>query len=112
MYKYIPIQKELIPYSFDIVLDNKTYTFEVKYNVIGDFFTVDLMRDSKIIIVGEKIVYGRALFLNARHLGVPNLPIIPYDLALNTDRITYDNLNETVFLWLMEGDNTDDILGT
>ena len=67
-YQYIPIQKDLIPYTFDITLGGRTFTFDIRYNAARDFFTVDLLRDEEIIVIGEKIVYGRVLFLNQQHL--------------------------------------------
>ncbi|MCL2188424.1 MAG: hypothetical protein FWC16_00805 [Defluviitaleaceae bacterium] len=102
-YSYIPIQKELIPYQFDITLEGRTFTFFMRYNAKHDFFTIDLFRGDELIVAGEKIVYGRLLFLNQRHLDVPRINIIPYDLALNENRVTWDNLNDTVFLWIPNG---------
>jgi len=106
-FKFINIRKDLIPYNFDITLNGKTFTFVIKYNARHDFFTVDLLRNDELIVPGEKIVYGRVLFLNQQHLDVPTVPIIPYDRSLNEDRVTWDNLNETVFLWIPNGVLTD-----
>ena len=102
-YKYVPIHKELIPYKFDIALGGRTFTFGMRYNASHDFFTIDLYRDETLVVAGEKIVYGRILFLNQQHLDVPREPIVPYDLSLNESRVTWGNLNETVFLWLPGG---------
>ena len=102
-YQFIPIQKNMIPYQFDIAFDSRTFTWEIRYNAQADFFTVDLSRNDELIVAGEKIVYGRLLFENQQHLDVPTVPIIPYDLAQNENRVSWDNLNETVFLWLPQG---------
>jgi len=102
-YKYLPIQKELIPYQFDITIVGRTFTFSIGYNAAYDFFTIDLYRDEELIVTGEKIVYGRVLFINQQHLDTPRVPIIPYDLSLSENRVTWDNLNNTVFLWLSDG---------
>jgi len=102
-YQFIPIQKDLIPYVFDITLAGRTFAFHIKYNAMRDFFTVDLLRDDEYIVIGEKIVYGRVLFLNQQHLDVPTVAIIPYDLSMNETRVTWDNFGETVFLWLPGG---------
>ncbi|MCL2415789.1 MAG: hypothetical protein FWD01_03145 [Defluviitaleaceae bacterium] len=99
-YQFIPIQKNLIPYQFDIRLDGKTFTFVIRYNAQGNFFNTDLSRNGELIVAGEKIVYGRTLFVNQQHLDVPTTPIIPYDLAMNEDKVSWDNLGETVFLWI------------
>jgi len=106
-YQYIPVQKELIPYRFDITLAGRTFTFAVNYNAGYDFFTIDLYRNEELIVAGEKIVYGRIMFCYLRHLDVPQVIIIPYDLSLNTDRVTWDNFDETVFLWIPDRGITD-----
>jgi len=102
-YKFIAIDKELVPYRFEITLAGHTFGFEIRYNAMRDFFTVDLYRGDNLIVTGEKVVYGRSLFLNQQHLDVPTVPIIPYDLSLAANRVTWENLNNTVFLWLLKG---------
>lgn len=101
MLEYIEIDKDSIPYEFDMAINGKTYTFVINYNAEFDFFTVDLYRNGTSIVSGEKIVYGRTLFHSCKHLDVPSTLILPYDLAGNETRVTWDNLNETVFLWLV-----------
>ena len=39
--EYLAIDVSQIPYSFSVKLVDKTYTFTVKYNDAGKFFTVD-----------------------------------------------------------------------
>ena len=99
-YEFINIDKNLIPYTFDIVLGERTYTFFIKYNAMGDFFNLDLYLNDVPVIYGLRITYGVPLFLNHQHLDVPQVPIIPFDLAENEDRVTWDNFNNTVFLWI------------
>lgn len=107
MRDYIPIKKDLVPYYFQIVLDNKWYTITVDYNKVGQFFTVGLNYDDKVLTAGEKLVYGKALFNDILYKdNVPSTMIIPCDEAGNSNTITWDNLNETVFLYLF---NTSDM---
>lgn len=98
---YINVDKSLIPYSFDITLKGETYTFEVNYNSLNDFFTLNLIKNGEIIVLGEKLLYGKPLFLTASYKDIPKIDIIPYDLAENTERITFENFNESVFLYLV-----------
>lgn len=98
---YIPIDKTLIPYEFDITLEKETYTLGVNYNKEYDFFTIDLSKNSKVIVLGEKLVYAKPLFLSAMYKDIPKFSIIPYDLSQDTERITYENLNQSVFLYLV-----------
>lgn len=99
--EYIEIEKKLIPYHFEIGLDGKTYNLHINYNKTHDFFTVDLYRNDKTIILGEKLVYNQPLFTTAKHKDVPNTAVVPFDLAGSVERITYENLNSEVFLFLV-----------
>jgi len=99
-YQYIEIDKNLIPYNFDITLEGHTFTFHINYNAMRDFFTIDLFRNDEPIVIGQRVMYSVPLFLNQQHLDVPTVTIIPYDLALNEKRVTWENLNNTVFLWI------------
>lgn len=98
---YISIDKDLIPYKFEITLENTTYTFEVYYNAVNDFFTIDLSKNNEILVLGEKLIYAKPLFLTSRHKDIPKINIIPYDISETAKRITFDNLNESVFLYLV-----------
>lgn len=102
--QFIDIEKENIPYEFDTTIGGKAYTFHINYNAEYDYFTIDLYRNGELIVDGEKIVYGRPLFFSCTHLDVPAEPILPYDMAGIETQVTWDNLNNTVFLWLVSTD--------
>ncbi|MGJ0848194.1 phage baseplate plug family protein [Tissierella praeacuta] len=99
--KYIDINKDMIPYRFDITLADETYTFEVNYNALKDYFTIDLYKNDEVIVLGEKLVYGKPLFLSSQHKDIPKIDILPLDLANKTERITFENFNKEVFLFLV-----------
>ena len=103
--EYIPIIKEKVPYWFEIKLKGRVYQFEVHYNAEGDYFTIDLYKNNKMIALGEKIVYNRSLFETYRDSRVPQVKIIPYDKNRKKDRVGYDELGEDVFLYVEELDN-------
>lgn len=102
---YIEIEKDLIPYSFEIDLANDEYEIEVHYNNRFDFFTIDLFKDGKPLVLGEKLMLDRPLFDGLANIYLPKVKIIPLDRAGEATRITYDNLESTVFLYVFEGDN-------
>lgn len=102
---FIEINKNLIPYEFDITLKGETFRLVVNYNYLNDFFTIDLYKNGEILVLGEKIVYARPLFLSCLHKNIPRPYIIPFDFSENTDRVTFENLNEEVFLYLVEDDS-------
>lgn len=97
---YIEIDKETIPYRFDMRLNGVTWTFEVRYNSEYDFFTIDLYRGEESIAVGEKIVCGQPLFADE----LSGVRIMPLDLSGNADRVGWNELGETVFLYLEGGE--------
>ena len=105
MTDYIEINKDLIPYSFDISLADEIFTIEVNYNRIGDFFTLALYKDNELICAGEKIVYGVPLWKDVfQHGKYPALDIIPKAANIeDITAVTYANLNDTVFLFVDNG---------
>ena len=61
--EYIDIDVSLVPYTFSIKLEDRTYEMTVKYNAIGGFYTIDLSDlNGKILAFGEIVRYGRPLF--------------------------------------------------
>ena len=100
--KYIDIDKSKIPYTFEVVLNGDTYQFEINYNTLGDFFTITLYKNHILVRSGEKVVYGVPLFDNLLHLEVPFTVILPYDTTGEAIRITYENMNEDVFLYVLD----------
>lgn len=94
----IEIDKELIPYSFEIELGADMYTLEINYNEHADLFTATLYKDEEILSI-EPIIYGVPLFQDVYEAGVfPPLDIVPLDEAGNETAVTWDNFNKTVFL--------------
>ena len=101
-FNYIPIEKEMIPYSFDMRIAGETFTFTVNYNLEYDFFTVDLSRGEEVLAYGEVLTYGRALFSGYADERFPKLPIIPVDLSMQENRVGWENLERTVYLFIIE----------
>lgn len=98
--EYIEISKADIPYSMEIELVGEVFELEFNYNRAHDFFTVDLFKNGQPIVIGEKLILNRALFRHYVDLDLPKVQLIPKDRAGVTERITFNNLNETVFLFV------------
>ncbi|MEK4131986.1 hypothetical protein NYE67_20440 [Solibacillus sp. FSL W8-0474] len=98
--EYLPIEKDSIPYQFDIDLEGDIFTFEVNYNDRFDFFTLDLMRNDNVLVYGEKIVYGQPLFESYADNQFPKVRIIPKDIGGQSDHVTYENFYEKIFLYI------------
>ena len=95
----ILINKELIPYSFDILLGGEWFEFGINYNKTADLFTVTLSKDGNVLVYNEPVVYGVSLFCDLYLSGVlPMFDIVPFDESEQENKVTYDNFNETVFL--------------
>lgn len=100
----IEINKDLIPYTFDILLSDEVFTIRVDYNRAADLITLRLEKDGEIICAGEPIIYGvplwKDVFIANKY---PALIVIPKDEAGEMSAVTYDNLNDTVFLLVDNG---------
>lgn len=95
----VEINKELIPYSFNIMLEEDLFELEINYNSSADLFTVSLYRDEMAIIYGEPLVYGVPLFTDVFDPEqYPVIVLIPLDESGQTDVVKWDNFNTTVFL--------------
>ena len=99
--EYIEIEKTLIPYRFEIEFGAELFDIEIRYNEIGDYFTIDLYKDGEVLVYGEKIVYGEPLFSEIYDTRYPAPTIVPIDESGKESRVGWDNLNETVFLVVM-----------
>lgn len=102
MNEYIEIDKNEIPYAFEVELAGEIFEIEVNYNETFDFFTIDLFKEGDPLVTGEKLILNRPLFRNRVHIDLPKAAIIPMDRSQQETRITYENLNETVFLFIIE----------
>ena len=102
--EYIEIQKEDIPYEFEINLGNGVYKLKIHYNSFGDFFTVDLSKDNATLIQGEKLILNKPLFRNFVHVDLPSVSLIPAGRSGSAKHITYNNFGETVFLYVVRGE--------
>ncbi|GGA31044.1 phage baseplate plug family protein [Psychrobacillus lasiicapitis] len=100
-FEYIEIEKELIPYRFEIELGAELFEMEINYNLMHDFFTIDLYKDNEVLVYGEKITYGVPLFAEVYDSRFPGPTIVPIDESGQEQRVTFENLNETVFLRLV-----------
>lgn len=100
--EYLDIEKEQVPYRFEITLSGTVFTFEANYNSEYDFFSVDIERDGEVLATGNKLVYGEPLFSYSADERFPQVEIIPFDEAGITQEVTWATLGETVFLYVLE----------
>ncbi len=90
--RFIPINKTHVPYSAQYQIAGKTFTFSFRYNSYGDYFTIDLSSNAGLLITGEKVVYGKALFSSYRADDrLPQQAIIPVDLSMGSDQAGWED---------------------
>ena len=102
------INKDLIPYTFDILLADEMFNFHIGYNNAADVFTVTLSKDGVVLCAGEPIIYGVPLFGDLKNRGnFPKVNIIPLDDSGERNAVTYDNLSTTVILQVTDGEDNE-----
>ncbi|MEK4187223.1 MULTISPECIES: phage baseplate plug family protein [unclassified Paenibacillus] len=106
--EFIEIEKDNIPYRFDISIAGEMFGFEVHYNADYDFFTVDLEKNGEVLVYGEKLVYGQTLFYDVQDNRFPRLPIVPWDESEISTAVTWETLGISVFLFVIDEDEEDD----
>lgn len=92
----IEIEKDLIPYTFEIEFVNEVFVFEIDYNERYDFFTVTLYKNNAVLVQGEKMILNRPLFDGVSDVNLPKVTITP--VSNSEKRITFENMGEFVFL--------------
>lgn len=95
----IEVEKELIPYNFNIVLAGEEFNMEFMYNERADLFTCTLSKNGEVVVYNEPLIYGVELFADVYRADYfPALAIVPLDEAGIETAITYENFGKTVFL--------------
>lgn len=108
VYDIIDVDKEGLPVSFDVVLGVETFILGFDYNETGDFFTVDIYKSDDEgnevpIVLGEKMSLGAPLWKDLVMKELPAPTLVPLDLGGQERRISFDNFEETVFLYVDDG---------
>lgn len=99
---YIEVDSSKVPYSFTVKLDDRTYSFTIKYNAEGDFYTVDLFDvNGEVLVFGEIVRYERPLFNVVEDERFPIPVIIPSCITGDAiSEVTQENFGRDVKLYL------------
>lgn len=103
--KFIDVDTSKVPYTFSVKLTDRTYSFTIRYNDIGKFFTVDLSiaNTGEVLSYGDPVRYGRPLFGPIEDERFPLPVIIPLCLTGdNVDAVTWENFGKLVKLYLFD----------
>lgn len=94
----IIIEKDLIPYTFQIVLGNENFELSVDYNETADLYTISLYKDDELIVT-EPIIYNQPLFGDVYMVDrFPVVIIVPTDESGQETEVTSENFGVSVFL--------------
>lgn len=99
---HLPIEVEDIPYQFDMRINDTTYTFIIRYNTEGDFYTLSVLQGDDVIIRNVKLIYGSDIFA-----GIPETMkwgVIPYDFSNNATKCNKSTLMSDVKPYIVAGD--------
>lgn len=108
VFDIVPFDKTELPERFEIDFYQQTSILEFNYNETGDFFTVDLYKygedgGDEPVVLGEKLVLGRPLWETLARDDIPAPMLVPLDIGRKATRVTYENMNESVFLYIVDG---------
>ncbi len=94
----IIVEKDLIPYTFEIVLGNEIFEFSIDYNETADLYTISLYKDDELIVT-EPIIYNQPLFNDVYMVErYPVITVIPTDESGQETEVTSENFGVSVFL--------------
>lgn len=114
VYDVINFDKSELPERFEIDFYEQTVVLQFDYNATGDFFTVHLYKigddgEDVPVVLGEKLVLGRALWENISRFDIPAPTLIPLDIGMKAECVTYENMNDSVFLYILDGAEEDSV---
>lgn len=81
--QYLPIDRERgFPQRFHCRIGGVLLEFEIRYNPESDFYTATVRdQDGDVIVYGRPFVYGSNLFESVSDPRLPDVPIVPADVA-------------------------------
>ncbi|WP_283598172.1 phage baseplate plug family protein [Ligilactobacillus saerimneri] len=98
-YKYDSLPLDNLPIMFDTDFGNYNCSIQLNYNEWGDFFTADLYdANGDPVILGEKLVYGKALWSDYVDQRLPAVDLVPLDESGRTTVCNRETFGKTVFL--------------
>lgn len=94
----IEVEKDLMPYNFDILLEQEEFNLYIMYNSVSDSFTVTLSKDGVVLVDNEPVIYGVPLFQDVYGENFPCVDIVPLDESGETNVVNWETFGKTVFL--------------
>ncbi|VDG31369.1 hypothetical protein MUDAN_DOGOELCO_03217 [Lactiplantibacillus mudanjiangensis] len=93
------VNKYDFPTMYEVMLGTRTFNFEFLYRESMGTFYVNLYDENEApLVMGERLVYGQALFAMVNDERLPDEDIIPMDESGQEHEVNWDNFGNTVFL--------------
>lgn len=104
----IEINKELVPYSFNILLADEWFEIYISYNKTADMFTATIYRDDELIS-SAPMVLNEPLFRDVyQPTSFPSVELVPFDQSETAKAVSWENLGNTVFLTIDDEGEADE----
>jgi hypothetical protein len=95
--EYLKFESAEIPIEKTFEVQGKNYIAEIRYNSVGDFYTLYLYDESHSLLVTTKLTYA----WNALHARIPNMfttDLLPFDhIDLETGVLSHDRIGKENF---------------
>jgi hypothetical protein len=106
----IPFDNTFASFSEEVILDNVPYILVFKFNTLGEYWTVAFYdRNSQVLISGIKLVLAYELLSQHRGRGLPPGELFVIDTTEDFDRVTRNNLGDSLSLIYVEENEVDTI---
>ena len=96
----VVVDKNNLPYKFELNIKEVIYDFIISYNQTYDFFTITLIKDKIILIESERAVLNQPLFTTVNE--APETTMGIYGINTDVKELTFENLNFQTALVFLE----------
>ncbi len=60
----IPLRNDIAAYTFSVDLDNRSFSFELRFNDRTNLWSLDILNDSDVLLLGGIPLYSKQLLLD------------------------------------------------
>ena len=101
MRRYIPVDVDDLPDTFDIQLAGEFFTFRVDYNSVADYYTVTIWdSDSNLLLNQQPLILGELVGYDLPDLRLPRIDIRVMDESGKATDAGRDVFGDTVQMYL------------
>ncbi|GAK47703.1 hypothetical protein LOSG293_110190 [Secundilactobacillus oryzae JCM 18671] len=110
-YDYLDFNIDDFPQEFEHDFNGVSFTLKIYYNRVGDSFHIDIKDEYGVdIVLGEKLVYGQALWMSVNDQRLPVVVLTPIDEDGEETEVSALNFPVRVKLAFLGEEQNDDIV--